>query len=97
MRHIGVSVRLTHAACVIMASDAPEARSHDGPARSVRLDVTRDTWVSEVGQEADGNNGGAPRLKLKSIQEMTLVDVDASAARGADDPIGRAAPEEGRR
>ena len=48
------------------------------PARhAVRLDVTRDTWVSEVGQEADGNNGGAPRLKLKSIQEMTLVDVDA--------------------
>ena len=42
----------------------------------LRLDVTRDTWVSEVGREADGNNGGASRLKLKSIQEMTLVDVD---------------------
>ena len=24
-----------------------------------RLEVSRDTWVSEVGQEADGNNGGA--------------------------------------
>jgi hypothetical protein len=38
--------------------------------------VTRDAWVSAVGAEADGNNGGAPRLKLKSIQEMSLVDID---------------------
>jgi len=50
------------------------------PAR--RLDVTRDNWVSEVGSEADGNNGAAPRLKLKSIQEMTLLDVDARSLRG---------------
>ena len=63
----------------------------------VRLDVTRDTWVSEVGQEADGNNGSAPRLKLKSIQEMSLVDIDASPLAGPDDPIGRAAPEKDRR
>ena len=42
----------------------------------MRLDVTRDAWVSDVGQEADGNNGGATRLKIKSIQEMTLVDID---------------------
>ncbi len=48
----------------------------------IRLDVTRDTWVSEVGREADGNNGGSPRLKFKSIQEMTLLDVDASSLRG---------------
>ena len=45
-------------------------------AQGVRLDVTRDAWVSEVGREADGNNGAAPRLKLKSMQEMTLLDVD---------------------
>ncbi len=43
----------------------------------LRLDVTRDAWVSAVGEESDGNNGAAPRLKLKSIQEMSLVDVDA--------------------
>ncbi len=49
---------------------------------SIRLDVTRDTWVSEVGREADGNNGGSPRLKFKSIQEMSLLDVDASSLRG---------------
>ncbi|MFO0954262.1 MAG: hypothetical protein U0835_24510 [Isosphaeraceae bacterium] len=44
--------------------------------------MTRDTWVSEVGREADGNNGGSSRLKLKSYQEMSLVDVDASPLRG---------------
>jgi hypothetical protein len=49
---------------------------------SLRLDVTRDTWVSEVGREADGNNGAAPRLKLKSIQEMTLLDFDPAPLKG---------------
>ena len=44
--------------------------------------MTRDTWVSDVGREADGNNGGAPRLKLKSIQEMALIDVDPAPLRG---------------
>ncbi|MFO0892458.1 MAG: hypothetical protein U0790_25365 [Isosphaeraceae bacterium] len=48
----------------------------------VRLDVTRDTWVSEVGPEADGNNGGASRLKLKGNQEMSLIDVDPAPLRG---------------
>ena len=48
----------------------------------VRLDVTRDTWISEVGREADGNNGGAPRLKLKSIQEMSLLDIDPKPLAG---------------
>ena len=55
----------------------PSAR--DAP---VRLEVVRDTWVSEVGSEADGNNGGASRLKLKSIQEMSLIDVDPAPLRG---------------
>ena len=49
---------------------------------SVRLDVTRDTWISDVGREADGNNGAAPRLKLKSIQEMTLLDIDPKPLLG---------------
>ena len=46
------------------------------------MDVSHDTWVSDVGPEGDGNNGGASRLKLKSIQEMTLLDVDAAPLRG---------------
>ncbi len=53
-----------------------------GSSRSIRLDVTRDTWVSEVGREADGNNGAATRLKFKSIQEMSLLDADVSPLRG---------------
>ena len=66
------------------AQDAREPRAAPTGSKSqvVRLEVTRDTWVSEVGQEADGNNGGAPRLKLKSIQEMTLIDVDPAPLRG---------------
>jgi hypothetical protein len=51
-------------------------------AQEIRLDVTRDTWLSNVGPEADGSNGGAPRLKAKSIQEMSLIDVDTSRLKG---------------
>jgi hypothetical protein len=48
----------------------------------IRVPVARDTWVSAVGPEADANLGGAPRLKLKSIQEMTLLDIDPAPLRG---------------
>ncbi|MFM8221656.1 MAG: hypothetical protein ACKOJF_22325, partial [Planctomycetaceae bacterium] len=41
-----------------------------------RLPVTRDTWLSNVGAEARGSNGGADRLKLKTYQEFSLVDCD---------------------
>lgn len=53
------------------AAIAGEARGQE-----VRVPVTRDTWFSNVGSEADGSNGGAPRLKLKSNQEMSLIDID---------------------
>jgi hypothetical protein len=49
---------------------------------SVRLPAVRDTWFSEVGREADGNNGRAPRLKVKSYQEMSVVDFDTKPLRG---------------
>ena len=55
--------------------------AQDGP-NSIRLPVTRDTWFSNVGSEADANVGGSPRLKLKSIQEMALIDVDPAPLRG---------------
>ncbi len=48
----------------------------------VRLPVTRDTWFSNVGIEADGNNGGSNRLKLKSYQEMSLIDIDPTPLKG---------------
>ncbi len=51
-------------------------------AESVRLPVTRDTWVSSVPAEAEANLGGAARLKLKSYQEFSLIDVDPEALRG---------------
>ncbi len=67
-----------------------------GGAQDVRLDIARDTWVSAVGSEADGNNGGASRLKLKSIQEMSLIDVDPAPLRGPGDQVGNLAPQAGR-
>jgi hypothetical protein len=48
----------------------------------LRLAVTRDTWVSAVDREADANLGGAPQLKLKSIQEMSLIDIDPKPLKG---------------
>ncbi len=48
----------------------------------VRLPVTRDTLISNVGKEADCNVGKSPNIKVKSIQEMTLFDVDTAPLRG---------------
>jgi len=55
-----------------------------GPATAedIRLSVTRDTWVSAVGSERLGNNGASPRVKLKGIQEFTVLDADCTALRG---------------
>lgn len=49
---------------------------------AVKAPVTRDTWFSNVGNEADCNLGGAPRLKVKAHQEMSLIDIDASPFKG---------------
>ncbi len=49
---------------------------------TITVRVNRDAWVSTVGEEAVGNNGGADRLKLKGIQEFTLLDGDFSGVRG---------------
>jgi len=74
------AIAVTTTAMPMRLAEGSQLRT-SSPSR-LRLEVTRDTWVSEVGREADGNNGGAPRLKLKSIQEMTLLDVDAASLRG---------------
>src|SRR5262245_38207389 len=63
----------------LAAFPAAPSRGADEP---LRVPVTRDTWFSDVGAEADGNLGGAPRLKLKSIQEMSAVDFDPAPLRG---------------
>jgi hypothetical protein len=61
------------------AADAPVKAPEGTP---VRLAVTRDTWFSNVGDEARCNLGGAPHLKLKSYQEMSLIDVDPAPLKG---------------
>ena len=53
-----------------------------GGTKTVKVPVTRDTWVSNVGKEADGSNGASPQLKVKSIQEMSLIDVDPAPLKG---------------
>jgi hypothetical protein len=56
-------------------------RPREAPSE-IRVTVTRDTFVSNVGQEIDGNNGADPRLKIKSIQELTLLDCEAKPLLG---------------
>lgn len=68
-----------------VAGSDPSVRSRSvwpPKGRSVRVPVTRDTWVSAVGDEQVGNTGGEPRFKLKGIQEMTLIDADWSPLKG---------------
>ncbi|TWT83444.1 hypothetical protein CA13_49090 [Planctomycetes bacterium CA13] len=48
----------------------------------VRVEVSRDAWVSAYPSEVEGNNGGSHRLKLKGIQEFSLVDFDARELQG---------------
>ncbi len=43
---------------------------------------SRDVWVSTVGEEADHSMGKTPTLKLKTIQEMAILDFDLSALKG---------------
>lgn len=58
------------------------SRAKKSGGETTRLSVTRDVWFSEVGKEAEGNNGGSDRLKVKSIQEMSLLDFDPAPLRG---------------
>ena len=51
-------------------------------AEPLKLPVTRDVWISAYPGEQEGNNGGAPRLKFKGIQEFSLLDFDSDALRG---------------
>jgi len=53
-----------------------------GRAEELKVPITRDLWVSSVGDEKDGNNGGSHGIKLKSIQEMTLIDFDPAPLKG---------------
>ena len=52
------------------------------PGREIRLPITRDTWVSDFSAERQGNLGAENRLKLKGIQELSLIDFDPAPLRG---------------
>ena len=81
MRHIAILMNCW-VLTFLMAMSPVHGQPASAAGRPVRLEVTRDTWVSDVGPESDGNNGGASRLKFKSIQEMTLLDIDTAPLRG---------------
>ena len=51
-------------------------------AETIRVDIARDTWLSNYSTENNGSNGAAPRLKLKSIQELSLIDFQPGPLRG---------------
>lgn len=47
-----------------------------------RCIVTRDTLISAIREEANGNNGAMDRLKIKSQQEFVLFDIDPTPLKG---------------
>lgn len=51
-------------------------------AEPLRVEVSRDAWLSAYPKEDEGNNGGSGKLKLKGNQEFFLVDFDASKFKG---------------
>lgn len=48
----------------------------------VRVDIARDTWLSNYQSERSGSNGAAPRLKLKSIIELSIIDFQPGILKG---------------
>jgi hypothetical protein len=75
------TTKYTLAALIAALLPAPPA-APGGESRHVTVPVTRDTWVSSVGEEQEGNNGASTRLKFKGIQEFSLVDGDFFPLRG---------------
>jgi hypothetical protein len=62
---------------------APHSAGQEPPhALALRLPVSADTWVSAARGEEEGNNGASGRLKVKSCQELTLLDLDPAPLAG---------------
>jgi hypothetical protein len=59
----------------LMAASLPAAEA-------LRVETSRDLWISSYPSEQEGNNGGSPKLKLKGTQEFFLIDFDATKFRG---------------
>ena len=69
--HLTLSFALTLAAASISTAAEP-----------VRIDISRDTWVSSYPTEVEGSNGASPKMKFKGVQELALMDIDATALKG---------------
>ena len=63
--------------CVLSLGWASEV-----PDQILTLPVTRDVSLSSADGERSGNTGGSGRLKLKSIMECVLFDIDPSSLTG---------------
>jgi hypothetical protein len=71
------------AAALLALSAALVARGPQSlAAEPVRVEVSRDAWISAFPSEREGNNGGSPKLKLKGVQEFFLIDFDPAPLRG---------------
>lgn len=53
-----------------------------GAAEPLRVEFSRDLWISAYKSEREGSNGASPKLKLKGIQEFFLCDLDPAPLRG---------------
>ena len=51
-------------------------------AEPIRVEVSRDAWLSSYVKEVEGNNGASGKLKLKGHQEFFLIDFDPTKFRG---------------
>lgn len=60
----------------------PPAFAQTSPEGWARVDVARDTWLSNYPSEQSGSNGAAPRLKLKSNIEISIIDFQPGALKG---------------
>lgn len=71
------------AACLAFAPDIALGIVVQSPAtHTLRLPITRDTWLSSFKGERDANLGGEKKLKAKGIVEFSIVDFDPEPIRG---------------
>lgn len=48
----------------------------------LRIDISRDTWVSSYPTEVEDSNGASPKMKFKGVQELALMDIDVTPLKG---------------
>lgn len=79
LRSIRTLLRLV---LLILVGTLPKSSSGQTPDGFLRVDIARDTWVSNYPSEQSGSNGGAPKLKLKSIVELSVIDFQPAVLKG---------------